>query len=258
MDRGLQILTLPATSIIRQEVRMLVLWDIDGTLVSAAGVGREVFAEAFRVVMGRDPAGVDGRMVAMAGRTDHEIALEFLAVHGVTDGEAYLPAFTDALAAATDARAQWLAEHGHALPGAEAALAALRREPGVVQSLLTGNIEPNAVVKLAAFGLDSYVDFEVGGYGSDGRHRASLVEVARRKARAKYGTVFDPSTTVLVGDTPLDVAAGRQGGSRVVAVATGPFDTGELRAAGADAVLPDLRDTAAVLRAVLGGARGPR
>ncbi|HEV8648875.1 MAG TPA: HAD family hydrolase [Actinomycetes bacterium] len=237
--------------------RRLVLWDIDGTLVSAAGVGQEVFAQAFRAVMGRDPAGIGGHMVAMAGRTDHEIALEFLAVHDVADGEAHLPAFTSALAAAMGARSRWLAEHGHALPGAEAALAALGREPGVVQSLLTGNIEPNAAVKLAAFGLDAYVDFEVGGFGSDGRHRPSLVEVARRKARAKYGVAFDPSTTVLVGDTPLDVAAGRQSGARVVAVATGPFDARDLHAAGADVVLPDLRDTGAVLRAVLAGAAGP-
>ena len=238
-------------------MRRLVLWDVDGTLVSAAGVGQEIFAEAFRAVTGRDPAGPDGRMVAMAGRTDHEIALEFLAVHDVADGEAHLPAFTGALATAMEARAHWLAEHGHALPGAEAALAALGREPGVVQSLLTGNIEPNAAVKLAAFGLDGYVDFEVGGFGSDGRHRPSLVAVARRKARAKYGLAFDRSTTVLVGDTPLDVAAGRQGGALVVAVATGPFGAGELRAAGADLVLPDLRDTAAVLRAVLGEAGKP-
>ena len=217
---------------------VLVLWDVDGTLVSAAGVGQEIFAEAFRAVASApvNAGRVDGRMVAMAGRTDHEIALEFLAVHDVADGEARLPAFTGALATAMEARSRWLAEHGYALPGAEAALAALGREPGVVQSLLTGNIEPNAAVKLAAFGLDAYVDFEVGGFGSDGRHRPSLVEVARRKARAKYGVAFGPSTTVLVGDTPLDVAAGRQGGHHVVAVATGPFDAEDLRAAGAKAL----------------------
>jgi phosphoglycolate phosphatase-like HAD superfamily hydrolase len=56
---------------------------------------------------------------------------------------------------------------------------------------------------------------------------------------------------VLVGDTPLDVAAGRAGGARVVAVATGPYSVAELRATGADAVLPNLGDTAATLAAVL-------
>jgi len=99
-------------------------------------------------------------------------------------------------------------ERGRALPGAEAALAALAADAGVVQSLLTGNVQPNALVKLAAFGLDGYLDFEVGGFGSDHRHRPSLVGVARAKAERKYGVAFDGTATVLVGDTPLDVAAG--------------------------------------------------
>jgi phosphoglycolate phosphatase-like HAD superfamily hydrolase len=121
----------------------------------------------------------------------------------------------------------------------------------VVQSLLTGNLQPNALLKLASFELDSYLDFEVGGFGSDHHHRPSLVEVARTKAERKYGTGFPGTDTVLVGDTPLDVAAGRAGGARVVAVATGPYRADELRATGADAVLADLRDTAATLAAIL-------
>jgi phosphoglycolate phosphatase-like HAD superfamily hydrolase len=188
--------------------------------------------------------------VEMAGRTDHEIALEFLALHEI-DGHAHLPAFSDALAAALAAKEAEIRTVGKALPGAEAALAAVGRSPGVVQSLLTGNIEPNAAVKLAAFGLDVYLDFDVGGFGSDDAHRPNLVAVARRKAKEKYGIEFGPASTVLVGDTPLDVAAGIQGGARVVAVATGPFGPEQLRAAGAGVVLSDLRDTAAVLDAVL-------
>ncbi|HEY2956983.1 MAG TPA: HAD family hydrolase [Actinomycetota bacterium] len=234
-------------------MRRLVLWDIDGTLVDTGRIGRDAFGEAFEAVAGRAPDQAAQDTVEMAGRTDHEIALEFLALHRI-DGQAHLPAFSEALAAALAAKEGEIRRHGQALPGAEAALAALRDEPGVVQSLLTGNIEPNAAVKLAAFGLDVYLDFAVGGYGSDDPHRPKLVAVARRKAKAKYGVAFGPASTVLVGDTPLDVAAGRQGGARVVAVATGQFDPGELRAAGADAVLPDLRDTAAVLDAVLAGA----
>jgi phosphoglycolate phosphatase-like HAD superfamily hydrolase len=231
-------------------LRRLVLWDIDGTLVDTGQIGRDAFSEAFQVVAGRAPDQAAQKMVEMAGRTDHEIALEFLALHRI-DGRAHLPAFSDALAAALAAREGEIRRYGRALPGAEAALAGLRGVPGVVQSLLTGNIEPNAAVKLAAFGLDVYLDFAVGGFGSDDPHRPNLVAVARRKAKAKYGVAFGPATTVLVGDTPLDVAAGRQGGARVVAVATGRFGPDELRAAGADAVLPDLGDTAAVLDAVL-------
>ena len=215
------------------------LWDIDGTLVQAGEVGRDIFSEAFAVVVGREPDEAAARMLAMAGRTDLEIALEFLANHEVADGERHLPAFTEALVAALATKEARIRELGRALPG-------------VVQSLLTGNVQANALVKLAAFGLDRYLDFEVGGFGSDHRHRPSLVGVARRKARRKYGAGFDGVATVLVGDTPLDVAAGRDGGARVVAVATGPYGVDELRAAGADAVLDDLRDTEATLAAILG------
>jgi phosphoglycolate phosphatase len=229
-----------------------VLWDVDGTLVQAGQVGRDIFTDAFNAVFGRAPDEVATRALAMAGRTDHEIALEFLATHRIAGAETHLPAFTEALVAALAAKQAVIRERGRALPGAEAALVALGAVPGVVQSLLTGNVEANALVKLAAFRLDSYLDFDVGGFGSDHRHRPSLVGVARRKAARKYGAAFDGAATVLVGDTPLDVAAARDGGARAVAVATGPYGVDELKAAGADVVLADLRDTDRALAAILG------
>jgi phosphoglycolate phosphatase-like HAD superfamily hydrolase len=229
----------------------LVLWDIDGTLVQAGEVGRDIFAEAFQAVLGRAPDRVTARALAMAGRTDPEIALEFLAAHEVAEGERHLPAFSEALVSALAAKAALIRERGRALPGAREVLAALGRADGVVQSLLTGNVEPNALLKLASFDLDGYLDFEVGGFGSDHHHRPSLVQVAREKAGRKYGTAFDGTATVLVGDTPLDVAAGRAGGARVVAVATGPYRVDELRTTEADAVLEDLRDTSAAVAAIL-------
>ena len=233
--------------------RFLVLWDIDGTLVQAGDVGRDIFTEAFQAVLGRAPDQVAARMLAMAGRTDPEIALEFLAAHEIAEaeGERHLPAFSEALATALAAKAALIRERGRALPGARETLAALGRSDGVVQSLLTGNVQPNALLKLASFKLDGYLDFDVGGFGSDNRHRPSLVEVARAKAEGKYGTAFAGPATVLVGDTPLDVDAGRAGGARVVAVATGPYGVAELEATGADAVLADLRDTEAALAAIL-------
>jgi phosphoglycolate phosphatase-like HAD superfamily hydrolase len=232
-------------------VDRLVLWDIDGTLVQAGEVGRDIFTEAFQAVVGRAPDQVAARTLAMAGRTDPEIALEFLAAHEIAEGASHLPAFSEALVTALAAKAALIRERGRALPGARETLAALGRTEGVVQSLLTGNVEPNALLKLASFELDGYLDFEVGGFGSDHHHRPSLVEVARTKAEAKYGTNFAGPATVLVGDTPLDVAAGRAGGARVVAVATGPYGVEELESTGADAVLEDLRDTGATLTAIL-------
>ena len=120
----------------------------------------------------------------------------------------------------------------------------------MVQSLLTGNIEANAKVKLSAFGLDQHLDFEIGAYGSDHRRRGELVAVALRKARERRGLHLQPADTVLIGDTPLDVAAALQGGARAVAVASGPYDESELRKAGAHAVLADLTGVDAVLEAV--------
>ncbi len=144
---------------------------------------------------------------------------------------------------------------GRVLPGAVDAVAALAARPGVVQSVLTGNMRSVAELKLATFGLAAWLDFEVGAYGTESMARADLVPLAQERAGRKYGAVFDARSTVLVGDTPNDVAAGRQGGARVVAVATGRTSAAELRAAGADVVLPDLTDVDAVVAAVTGSAR---
>jgi phosphoglycolate phosphatase len=227
--------------------RTLVLWDIDGTLVDSAGLGRQAFVDAFASLFGRPPAGVP----TMNGRTDLEIALDILERNGIAEGEVHLGGFSHALAESLATKAEMIAERGSAYPGARRAIERLAAEPGVVQSLLTGNIEPNAALKLAAVGLVEHLDLSIGGYGSDHRVRSELVAVARDKARRKYGLDFAPADTVLVGDTPLDVAAGKEAGARVVAIASGPVTSDELEEAGADAVLADLRDPEAVAGAVL-------
>lgn len=226
----------------------LVLWDIDGTLVDSAGLGRDAFMEAFERVTGAQPE----RLVPFAGRTDMEIALDLLETAGIDHSERLLGDFQRALAEAMAERAGLVRQRGRSLPGVRDVLERLGAEPDVTQSLLTGNIEANAEVKLAAFGLDTLIDMEIGAYGSDHRRRGELVAVARRKALDLRGVAFQPREIVLVGDTPLDVAAAIEGGARAVGVATGPFEEDELRHAGADAVLPDLSDLDAVLRAVLG------
>jgi phosphoglycolate phosphatase len=98
---------------------------------------------------------------------------------------------------------------------------ALREVPGVVQSVLTGNIQPDAFTKVSAFGLREHLDFEVGGYGSDDIIRAHLVAVAQKRAGARYSAVLDRSNTVLIGDTPRDVEAGKRGGARSAALTEG-------------------------------------
>jgi phosphoglycolate phosphatase-like HAD superfamily hydrolase len=132
---------------------------------------------------------------------------------------------------------------GHLLPGVGAALERLSGDESIVQSALTGNLRPNADNKLKLLGkLVQYLDLEVGGYGSDDIVRSNLVAVAQRRATEKYGTAFDEASTILIGDTPRDVAAATKGGARIIAVATGVYSEDDLREAGAHAVLTDLSD----------------
>lgn len=222
----------------------LVLWDIDGTLVHTAGHGREAFMEAFERLCGHAPADT---AVAMAGRTDHAIALDLLERNGVSGAEQRLPQMFSELHAALSRRSPLIVEQGYPQPGVRKALEAVGEDSRFLQTLMTGNIEPNARLKLAAFDLDGLVDLEIGGYGSQRGARSELVGVAVENARAKHGVHLRASDVVVVGDTPLDVEAALAAGARAVAVATGPYGIDELDRADPDAVLPDLRDTAAVL-----------
>ena len=120
----------------------------------------------------------------------------------------------------------------------------------MVQTVLTGTIRPNAIEKLRAFGLDRYIDFEVGGYGSEVYPKGTLLMLARGRAAEKYGAAFGENSAVYIADSPRDVEAARVGGARVIAVASGRSTTMQLREAGADRVLVDLTNTAAVLRAI--------
>jgi phosphoglycolate phosphatase len=217
---------------------LLVLWDIDGTLVRTAGHGRFAFEEAFRAVVGREPEPVD-----YAGRTDRQIVEIML---GGRPGDT--PRILEELAGALEQRKEAMAVDGYAYPGVPEVLEALHRREDVIQSLLTGNIQANAVVKVSAFGLERWLDFDVGAYGSDPHdERSDLVAVARERAAAKYG---EPTGAVLVGDTPLDVRAAQDAGARSVGVATGFADPEALRASGPDAYLEDLSDTAAAIAAI--------
>lgn len=223
----------------------LVLWDIDGTLVDSAGHGRYAFEDAFEKVVGRP---LEGEF-EFAGRTDHQIALTML--EGVDEADGHLPRLLDELERALAERKQLIREQGHAYPGVPEALAAIAARDDLAQSLLTGNLQANAVVKLAAFGLDRWVDFDLGAYGSDPHEaRSDLVAVARERAEAKLGEPVEP---VLVGDTPLDVKAARDAGARSVAVMTGFAGEDALRESQPDALLRDLSDTEAALAAIAGG-----
>ena len=232
---------------------ILVLWDVDFTLVDTRGVGRHLYQLAFAELYGRQLPST-ATEAGMAGRTDRAIATEVLGLAGIPDPQDQVTKFEAALSRLAPGLADRVTATGKALPGAEAALAALASRAR--QSVLTGNIRALAEVKLAPLGLTRYLDLDVGAYGDESAERADLVYLARKRALAAYGHDFAGEATVLIGDTPLDVAAAQATGARGVAVATGQFTTAELAEAGAHAVLADLADTAAVLDAVLGAPAG--
>ncbi len=249
------------------------LWDVDFTLLNAGGASRRIYQVVFRQLFGRDLLGV----APMAGRTDRAIVLDTLGMAGISEPLRHVDTFLAALADQAPVFRALVTERGHALPGAAAALAAVAALSGnaapataagphppapataaggdpaiTVQSVLTGNVRPIAEAKLITLGLAGHLDLDIGAYGDHHEVRAELVHLARRQASLAYGPDFAGQGTVLVGDTPLDVAAARATGARAVGVATGGFSTTDLAAAGADAALPDLTNPTAVVAAIVG------
>jgi phosphoglycolate phosphatase-like HAD superfamily hydrolase len=186
------------------------------------------------------------------GRTELATTTELLTANGFEPAEETIQTLFKALVAESERAMHRFPAEARALPGAAEALAAFAAHGGVVQTLVTGNLPEISRHKLAAFDLLEHLDLEIGGYGTLSVHRPDLVPHAVALAAAKHGTTFDPGAVVVIGDTPNDVRAAREHGAVSVAVATGRFPAGELQAAGAHTVLPDLADPDALRRAVLG------
>ncbi|MER7578011.1 HAD family hydrolase [Streptomyces sp. NPDC126514] len=217
----------------------LVLWDIDHTLMATRGYGRQLWAAAFEQVTGVTML----KQASVTGSTEQVILRETARLHSLPYDRELFARFAEALGALHVRHAAELRKRGHALPGAAATLAALN-EQGVRQSVVTGNVRQAAEVKLAAFGLDTYMRLDEGAYGEDAEGRPELLLTALQRAGAA------PQDTVFLGDTPADVEGGRQAGVRVIAVATGHTTTNDLHAAGPHSVLDGLSNTSHVLAAI--------
>jgi len=226
--------------------RTLVLWDVDHTLIENSGVSKATYARAFEMLTGM-PTGVNPDT---DGRTDFEILQILFEANEIAAPEEYRGLFERALSDAMAENRAALSERGYVLPGAKEVLAVLAGEGNVIQSALTGNIANNAREKLTAFGLDKYLDLEVGGYGSDHIVRAELVRAARGKVFEKYGVEFDRDSTIMIGDTVRDVQAALEGNAIIIGVATGKNNSHELLRVGAHAVLENLADTEEVVRII--------
>ena len=227
--------------------RRLILFDVDGTLITSGGRAGRALAAALEATFGR--AVPTGRF-CYSGKTDPQIVFELMELVGVPRDEVaprtveifprYLRNLEEALQPGSVT----------VLPGVGELLEALEQHEGVAVGLLTGNIEAGARIKLGVAGLERY--FRVGAFGSDHENRNMLVPVARGRAQQLWGEGFAGERTVVVGDAEADVLCARAAGARAVAVATGWTSRAQLAALHPDALLDSLAPPAA-LRALLDG-----
>ncbi len=230
------------------EPPLVVLWDIDGTLMRSSGIGARAFIAAVEEVTGRTwtPERLD-----FGGRTDPDIATLLLGAVGVDD-VSLVPAVLEALVRGYAALDADLLATVKVMPGVVAALDALAL-PGAVQTVVTGNIEVVARQKLAAARLVERLRLECGAYGSDEHtDRAALVELAITRVTAT-GAAVDRERVWVIGDTPRDLVAARAAGVRCLLVGTGAHAYDDLSGSDADLVLPDLAELAVVLEAMAPG-----
>jgi phosphoglycolate phosphatase-like HAD superfamily hydrolase len=188
------------------------------------------------------------RGVPLAGRTDAWILRDGATAHGIPPDSPALARFRDVYLRHLAVELVKPGPRKGVMPGVRALLDALAVRDDVYLSLLTGNYEEGARLKLEHFDLWRY--FRCGAFGDEAPHRNGLVSKVVERVVACGGPQFSPAQAVVIGDTPLDVAGAVFSGARSVAVATGSHSVEELRESGADVVLQDLGDTAQVLRVI--------
>lgn len=220
-----------------------ILFDIDGTLLKARGVGRPAFARAFREAYGADYPRIEA--LSFIGATDTAVLRSMVAECGLRPDPAREARFFARLAIHLDAALA--ATPPEVLPGVPELLAALAAR-GDALGLVTGNIRATALSKVRRAGLARHFTF--GGYGDDSPDRAAIA----RAALARLPAGAEP--LALVGDTPRDIEAARAVGLRAVAVASGWLTRDQLAPARPDVLLGTLADLPAALSALSPGPSG--
>jgi len=221
----------------------LILFDIDGTLLTSGGAGERALVEAMRERLGVED---DLGGVEIAGRTDSGIARRILHKYGVAETP-------ENIAGLLDAYLHHLARllpviPGRLFPGIIPLLESLHRRTEVALGLLTGNLERGAELKLTHYGVWHF--FEFGAYADDHHDRNELGNFARKRALEKRGIDFSPEHIFVLGDTPHDIACARAIGAKAVAVATGVYSRDQLAGAAPDFLFDDFSDLPSVLRAI--------
>jgi phosphoglycolate phosphatase-like HAD superfamily hydrolase len=223
--------------------KLLILWDIDGTILHSTGAGMKALREALRGVFGIDGS-FDG--IDFAGRTDKLIIRQIFSRYSIDYSPANFERYIDGYIAALP---RTLVSSGaRVLPGVADILAIAASRPDVAQGLLTGNVRRGAQTKLGFHKLWDFFPF--GAFADDSEVRNELGPHALTRARGHWGVDFPPERVWIVGDTPHDIACARALGARALAVATGGSKAHDLATHGPDAVLEDLADTAAFWRAL--------
>lgn len=229
---------------------LMVLFDLDGTLVDCAGAGRRALESAFRSVFGADGIAEASRRVRFEGRTDPAIVEALAEAAGIESvrlaalREQIVDRYVDALRtemSRPDPKRR-------VMPGVPRLLDTLAARAGTYLGLLTGNIETGARIKLDAFGLNAY--FPAGGFSSDHADRREIARLAFEKVSRIAGLEFARHDVVVVGDTELDVACARANGFRAVAVVSGWVPREKLETAAPDALFDDFTDLSRVMGAL--------
>lgn len=215
----------------------LILFDIDGTLVSCGRQVGEIFVGAMRETFGHEHFQSIPQGLSFAGKTDPMIITEWLALIELEfdDAPERLRAMHDLYI--ENLACQLDASRIRVLPGVLDLLERLEQRDDVCLGLLTGNWHAGAMTKLASVGLDRF--FAFGAFGGDAVDRRGLVSVALERA-AHHSRTFAVDEVLIVGDTELDIDCAQASGVPCLAVATGFVDAERLRSAGADWVFDDL------------------
>src|ERR1700704_601619 len=220
--------------------KRLLLFDIDGTLISSAGAGVQslklVLAERFGI---KD----DLHDIEIAGMTDSGIVISILKKHKIPETHENVSAFLDSY---VHFLSQELPRRkGTLLPGVLELLERLKSRPHLVLALLTGNVSRGAQLKLEHYGVWHF--FEFGAFAYYHRDRNRLGPFARARAYERHGREFSASEIDVIGDTPPDIACGKALGARTVAVATGTWDRDELAKHQPDFLIDDLSNVDTIM-----------
>jgi len=191
----------------------------------------------------------------MSGKTDPQIVTEILTAAGIPKAEIadLLPrALSEAELTLANSE-ETIKREGRVHLGVRELVAALAGIGAVRQTLVTGNVAANAMLKVGAFGLGDFIDFEVGAYGSDDPDRNCLVPICLERISDLRGEVYALKRVWVIGDTPNDLKCARAAGVRCLLVGTGRLGFDSVRDLGADAQVENLADTDSVLNILFDG-----